>query len=292
MKYFLTDSTRHLKRLLVNRGANVASYESFSFSDGEVGYRLEEDVRRQTCAIVASIEPDPCSLFEVMALHRLIRENGAHECLLVIPYLGYARQDRQTQPGEASIGVMVAELLRNMNTTKIFAFDVHSDVIRKSLGPNFVEWPAAKLFAEALGRQETDIVIAPDEGAKKRAQRLASQFDPPAETGWIEKIRPRHNVAVAKTIHGDVKGKNVVIFDDMIDTGGTIEEAVRLVSKNGAMTIRVAATHGVFSDKALDRLSRLPIRGIFVTNTLPQKRFPKLQVVDISKTILETLERT
>lgn len=292
MKFLFTDSARHLKRLFVNRGVDMAAYESFEFSDGELGYRLEQDVKRQTCSIIASVGPDPRSLFDILAVHRLLRENGAHECLLVLTYLGYARQDRRTESGEAAIGIMVAEILRNMNTAKIFGFDLHSDPIRKSLGPNFIELSALDLLAKAINKEEIDMVVAPDEGARHRTARLAKLFDLPLEVGWIEKVRPRRNVAVAKSLHGNVSGKHVLILDDMIDTGGTIEEAVRLVSKSGAMTIRIAATHGIFSGKALDRLSRLPIREIFVTNTLPQKRLPKLQVIDVSTLILESLQQT
>jgi ribose-phosphate pyrophosphokinase len=108
----------------------------------------------------------------------------------------------------------------------------------------------------------------------------------------IEKVRPKPNVAIAKRLHGDVRGKDVLIVDDMIDTGGTLSEAVKLVSQNGAQSIRLAATHGIFSKNARDLLSRLPIEQILITNTLSQTRFPKLRILDITPLILEAIAQT
>jgi len=287
MKWFLTPSTVHLRDSLVERGAALGGWETVRFSDGERGYRLTEDVNGQAVTLLASVTPDPASLFDLLALFRLLGENGSQTPSLVIPYLGYARQDRPVRSGEGSLGVMVAELLRNLQPAGLRVLDVHSPRILEALGPRAIELSALPLFAEHLAHGEpVDVVVAPDAGARHRAQALADRLVPQAEVVIVEKTRPRPNVAVARTMRGDVAGKRVVLVDDMIDTGGTICEAVRLVSEGGARSIRLAATHGIFSADAGERLARLPVSDTWVTNSLPQPAHPRICVLDITPLLL------
>jgi ribose-phosphate pyrophosphokinase len=287
MKWFLTSSTAHLRNVLIGRGAALGGYETIPFADGERGYRLTEDVKGLAVTLLASVTPDPASLFELLALFRLLGDNGSQTPLVVIPYLGYARQDRPARTGEGSLGVMVAELLRNLQPAELRVLDVHSQRILEALGPRAIEVSALPLFADQLARGErVDVVVAPDAGARRRAQALADRLVPNAEVVFVEKTRPRPNVAVARTISGDVEAKCVVIVDDMIDTGGTICEAVRLVSERGARSIRLAATHGIFSHDARERISRLPVRDTWVTNSLPQPAHERIQVLDITPILL------
>ena len=199
------------------------------------------------------------------------------------------RQDRQNRKGEASIGAMVAELLRNLKTSRLVVCDVHSERIRQTLGPTVVEAIALPLFAAALAKHPPDAVIAPDKGSVPRARRLAELLQPHPEVALIDKVRPRPNVAIARHLHGDVRGKNTLIVDDMIDTGGTLAEAVKIAFENGAAAIRIAATHGIFSGEARDRLASLPVDEILVTNTLPQVRHAKIRRVDIVPLLLAAL---
>jgi len=287
VKWFLAPSTAHLRDALVARGEALGGYETIRFADGERGYRLTEDVDRQAVALLASVTTDPASLFDLLALFRVLVDNGSQTPLVVIPYLGYARQDRPVQAGEGSLGVMVAELLRNLQPADLRVLDVHSPRILEALGPRTIELSALPLFADQFARgAPVDVVVAPDAGARRRAQTLADRLVPNAEVVIVEKTRPRPNVAVARTISGDVKGKHVVIVDDMIDTGGTICEAVRLVSECGALSIRLAATHGIFSQDARERIVRLPVRDTWVTNSLPQPAHERIQVLDITPILL------
>jgi ribose-phosphate pyrophosphokinase len=249
-------------------------------------------VKGESVVLIASILPDPGSLFEIMVLHHLVRENGARETTLVIPYLGYARQDRPTRPVEGSIGIMVIEWLQTTNPSKLILFDVHSDLIRKAFRPFVTELSALPLIADALARHPPDVIVSPDAGFVSRAESLQKLLKSVPTLGVIEKIRPKRNVAIARQLYGDVLGKDVLIVDDMIDTGGTLSEAVKLVSQKGAQRIRLAAIHGIFSGGARDRLTRLPIKEMLITNTLPQIRSPKIRVLDISSLILNTLART
>jgi ribose-phosphate pyrophosphokinase len=286
MKSFLTDATRHLRPSLTRHGCTIGRYRSSAFADRERRYLLNEEVQGGSVAIIASVLPAPESLFDLLALHRLLLENGAARIDLVVPYLGYARQDRSDGRETAAIGVMVAELLRQTKASRLVVFDIHSERIRKVLGPSVIELSALPLIAAAVAKQPPDAIIAPDAGSIPRARRLAELISPHPEVALIDKVRPRPNVAVAKRLQGDVQGKNVLIIDDMIDTGGTLVEAVKLVLEHGAATIRIAATHGIFSDGAVERLSQLPVSGILVTNTLPQVRHPKIRCLDIVPSLL------
>ena len=225
-----------------------------------------------------------------MALHYLIRENGARGTTLVIPYLGYARQDRPSRLGEGSIGIMIAELLQKMDSSRLILFDVHSDRIRKTFNPSTKELSALPLFAEVLQKRPPDMIVSPDMGFVSKAQELSKLMKPHPEIAITEKVRPHPNVAIAKRFHGDARGKDVVIVDDMIDTGGTLSEAVRLVSREGAQSIRLAATHGIFSGRARDHLLRLPIEEVLITNTLPQIRHKKIHIIDIAPLLLKALK--
>ncbi len=289
MKLFLTNAVQHLRGLLKKHGFDLGQIESYAFADGERGYRLKDNVQGESAGVVGSILPDPQSLFDLMAFHHIVRENGAQELALLIPYLGYARQDRSSRPGEGAIGIMIIELVQSIKPSQLVLIDVHSDAIRRMLGPFVRELSALPLFAKALSRHLPEVVVSPDAGYVSRARQLAGLFNPHLEIAFIDKERPRPNFAVAKNLNGDVRGKNVVILDDIIDTGRTLVEAIRLVLRHGAKKICLAATHGIFSDQARERLCSLPVDEIVVTNTLPQIRYPKIRTLDIGLLIRNAL---
>jgi len=291
MKIFLTRFASHLQRPLRKHGLSLGKTELYTFADGELGYRLKDDVEGESIGVVGSILPNPQSLFDLMALHHLVGENRAKETNLIVPYLGYARQDRANRPGEGSIGVAVVKLLRGMNPSRLTLIDVHGDRIRKACGPLAKESSALPLFAKVLSRRLPGVVVSPDAGYVSRAKELAELLSVHSSVAVIDKVRPRPNRAVAKYLHGDVRGKDVVIVDDIIDTGRTLMEAVKLVIREGARTVRLAATHGIFSEDARKRLCSLPIDEILVTNTLPQIRHPKIHVTDISPVIRNALQK-
>ncbi len=281
MEYYLTDSTEHLRSSFIKHGCTVGQYEVSAFADGERRYHLKGEVAGQSVAIVASVLPAPESLFDLLALHRLLRENGATHIVLIVPYLGYARQDRLTHGGDASIGIMVVELLRSIKPSQLVVLDVHSGWIRKALGRSVIELSALPHFAVELAKRPPAVIVAPDTGSIPRARRLMGLLKPSPEIAMIDKVRPRANVAYARHLHGDVRGKDVLIVDDMIDTGRTIAEAVKLLKEQGAERVSIAATHGIFSAGALERLKNLRISEILITNTLPQVRRAKLRCFDI-----------
>ncbi len=282
MKLFLADSAKHLARNIKKHRFEIGRYESYVFADGERGYRLKEDIREESAVFIGSVLPNPESLFEILAFHRLARDNGARNIVFFIPYLSYARQDRPARPGEGSIGRMVIETLQRVNPSKLILFDVHSDLIRKTFRPFVTELSALPLISDYLAKSPPDVVVSPDAGFVSRAAKLQKLLKPEPSLAVIEKARPKPNVAIAKHLHGDVRKKDVLIVDDMIDTGGTLSEAVRLVSQNGARSIRLAATHGIFSGDARERLNHLPVKEVLITNTLAQIRSPRIRILDIT----------
>jgi len=287
MHYVLTPSTAHLRGALATRNRAASLCEPLFFADGERGYRLTEPVKDQDVTVVASVLPDPASLFDILALCALLRENGSRDPELVVPYLGYARQDRALQTGEGSIGLTVAGLLRDLKPATLRVLDVHSPLVLAALGSAVSEASAIPLFADRLRRGDAvEVVVAPDAGARRRAEALAAQLVPRPALASVDKVRPRPNVAVARLLRGDVQGKRVVIVDDMIDTGGTICQAVQLVMERGARYVSVAATHGIFSGPALERLAQLPIEDILVTNSLPQPERANVRVLDVTPMLI------
>lgn len=292
MRFYITPAADHLRPRLTAIGAQIGGWESFHFADGERGYRLSEEVMGRSVAVVGSVLPDPGSLFDLIALTQLLIENGAQRPALLIPYLGYARQDRPTRSGEGSLGAVVAGLLRDQGAERIAALDIHSVAVRAALGPAAVEASAVALFARHLARRRAiDVVVAPDRGARGRAETLAACLTPPAAVAVIEKSRPRPNVARAIGLEGEVAGRHLVIIDDMIDTGGTLCEAVRLLVGSGAESIRVAATHGIFSQGARERILALPVEEIMVTDSLPQPDHPRIDVLDVTPLLVTALSQ-
>ena len=292
MRFFITPSADHLRVRFAALGAEDGAWEQFRFADGEHGYRLNETVTGQSVVVVGSVMPEPESLLDLIALERLLVENGSLCPILMISYLGYARQDRPVRSGEGRLGVVVAGLLRDLGAERIVALDVHSAVVRAALGAAAVEASAVGLFAHHLAsHSQIDTVVAPDKGARERAQALALHLAPAATVAMIEKIRPHPNVAQATRLEGDVAGRNVLIIDDMIDTGGTICEAVRLLVAGGAASIRVAATHGIFSQGARERILSLPVDQLIVTNSLPQPEHRRIEVLDVAPVLLAALSQ-
>ena len=292
MRFFVTSSVDHLRSRLAGLGARIGAWESFQFADGERGYRLNETVMGESVAVVGSVTPDPGSLFDLIALARLLAENGSQPPLLLIPYLGYARQDRPVRHGEGSLGIVVAGLLRDLGVGRIVVLDVHSPFVRAALGAAAVEVSAIEALARHLaGQSPINAVVAPDSGARERARALAARLAPGTTVAVIEKVRPQPNVARALRLNGEVAGRHTLILDDMIDTGGTVCEATRLLVAGGAASIRVAATHGIFSQDARARILRLPVAQLIVTNSLPQPEDARIEVLDIVPALVAALSQ-
>lgn len=268
MTIFLTPSAAHLRSTLVRAGSGLGRYDVVRYPNGEWTVRLTQRIRGDAI-VVGNVTPSAESLLQMVALVQALDEIDARVSL-AIPHLAFARLDRLTARGESALGIAVARLLASLPVRTISVLDPHSDAIVRALGPRTKRLSALSHVAALLRDAGIDAVVAPDRGALPRARKLATLLPGRVGVAWIEKTRLGPGKTRAEKLHGSVRGKNVLVVDDMIDSGDTIRTAVRLLAASGASDMRVAATHGVFSKGARAMLARLPIRELIITDSLPQ----------------------
>src|SRR4051795_12440996 len=265
-----------------------------TFANGEIYCRYGENIRSADVFVFqthgSSIND---SLVEQLIMIDAAKRASAKRITAVCPFYGYARQDKKTEGREPITARLVADMLTAAGADRVVAVDLHTGQIQ-----GFFNMPVDHLTAlPVLSSYLLDtiegqpVVVSPDAGRVKLAQRLANHLN--ADLAIIDKRRPRHNVSVASVIVGDVVGRPCVLIDDMIDTAGTITSAAELLVDRGASVVYVAATHGVLSGPAIDRLKNAPIREVILTNTLPiedGKQFPELKVLSIAPIIADALD--
>lgn len=246
---------------------------------------MSDDVAGESVFLVGSVLPDANSLLELLMAADLLKRKGA-EVQLVILHFAYARQDKpdEREPFTAKI---VCRVLQTAGFEKIHIIDAHNVELRRFLG--FENVIPIDLFRKALARVRNPVIVAPDRGGVERAKALARLMN--AEAAFIQKERLGPGKVRSFNLEGDVKGHHAIIIDDMIDTGGTMIAAAKLLKACGARDVYVVATHGVFSADAITRLQSSPIKDVVVTNTLaPTGRFSKVKVVKIEPVINSLLE--
>ncbi len=280
-KLFYTSTCKHLaNKINLKKGKFIVEI----FSDGEIYVRVKENVKNKTVNVLASFFPPTDNLMEMALILDALKREKAN-VNLIIPYLGYSRQDRQVAKGEAVGAEVVCDIIKSFRPKKITVIDIHSPRLHKFM--KFTNIVPLSLFAEKFktNKKIKDfVVVAPDYGAIQHAKKLAKQLR--CSAAFLEKQRKKHNIAEIIGIRGNVKGKNILIIDDLIDTGGTIIEAAKFLKKKGAEDIYVAATHGLFSGNAVKRLEKSAVKMIYVTDTIPQKKKSrKINIIPISNTI-------
>lgn len=265
------------------------------FNDGETYIHIEKSVRGAKVFIVQPTSPPVNKhLMELLLIIDACKRASAKEINAIVPYYGYSRQDRKTQPREPISAKLVANLIEAAGADRVVTFDLHVDQIQ-----GFFNIPVDNLEAlpsianYILDKKLKDIVVvAPDVGGAKRARRLAKLLD--TNIAIIDKRRPAHGVTEVLNIIGEIKGKNCVIVDDIIDTAGTITSAAKELKQKGAKDIFLAATHPIFSGPAVKRLQDKSIKEIVVTNTIQlsgSTRFEKLKIISLAQTLAESIKR-
>jgi ribose-phosphate pyrophosphokinase len=269
------------------------------FADGEIMVRPEVPVRNKDITVIQSLsQPVNENLMELLITIDALKRASANAINVIIPYYAYARQDRKTLGREPITSKLVAMLLEKTGATRVSIVDIHSE---QSQG--FFEIPVDMLRAtfltvrEAIKKVSTKnlVIVSPDYGGVKRARSIAATLNVPLAI--LDKRRPSPNHAEITNILGNVKGKDCIISDDMIDTAGTIVEACRVLKKNGAKHITITATHGILSDPACERLDKAvqdgTISDIYLTNTIESvydREVDKLHIVDIGKYLAEIIK--
>jgi ribose-phosphate pyrophosphokinase len=273
-------------------GASLGKITHTKFSDGEFEVSYEETVRGSELFIIQSTFAPLDNLFELLLLIDAAKRASAHHIYAVIPYFGYARQDRKSKP-RVSIGAkLVANLLVAAGVNRIITMDLHSDQIQ-----GFFDVPVDHLYASSIfvpylkNLNLPNLTIAsPDTGGTKRANAYTRFLN--ADMVICHKHREQPNVVVDMVLIGDVKGKDVVLLDDIIDTAGTITTAANIIKDSGANSVRALCTHALFSGKAIDRINASALTEVIVTDTIPLKHSsPKITVLSVAPIFADVIHR-
>lgn len=254
-------------------GIEVGKSRTEVFPDSEIIVNIEEDVRGRDCFVVLSTaNPTNDNLMELMIFIDCLRRSSAKQIIPVIPYFGYARQDRKDKGRVPITAKLVANLLTEAGADRIIAIDLHAAQIQGFFDIPVDHLSATPVFLDYFDAKREELgdlcLVSPDVGNVKVAEAMANMLD--GDLAIINKKRVSGSkVSIDRRIIGDVKGKTVLMFDDMISTAGTVCEAANLVMHEGAVKIIAAATHGLFSGPAIERLAASPINQVITTNTIP-----------------------
>lgn len=266
------------------------------FPDGELHIELQESVRgHEVYLIQPTCPPVDEHLFELLLLADACRRAGAVHLTAVVPYFGYARQDRRSRGREPLSARLVADLISTSGVQRVVAVDLHSQAVESAFAIPVEHVSAVPMFAEAVGSSVSRdaVIVSPDLGAVKMAERYAKLLDLPVAI--IHKTRISGEEVSVKHIVGDVRDKQVLVIDDMISTGGTIEKAIKAVLEAGCSVsgIKVLASHGLLVSPAAERLGKLPIERMYVSDSVPRpEQFPvPLQVMSLAGLLAETIQR-
>lgn len=299
LKIFAGNSNPDLaKKIAQAVGVELGFCQISSFADGEIQVEVHESVRGQDVFIIQSTcPPANQNYMELFILMDALRRASANSINAVIPYYGYARQDRKVAPRAPISAKLMADLLTTAGADRVVAVDLHAAQIQ-----GFFNKPVDHLFAiptlarnwrETHGTGNDFVAVSPDAGGVERTRAFAKRIECPLAI--IDKRRSGPNEAKAYHLIGDVTGKTAIIIDDMIDTAGTLTQAVDSLYKNGAKRVFAVATHPVFSGPAITRLVESPIEKVLVTDTIPlseaARKSGKIEVVSVAPLLAEAIKR-
>ena len=274
-------------------GVELGKMNITHFADGEFEVGFEESVRGVHVYLIQSTFPTTDNLMELLLMVDAAKRASAKSIAAVIPYFGWARQDRKDKPRVSIAAKLVADMLMAAGIDCLITMDLHADQIQGFFNVPVNHLYASTVFAPYLESLHlSDMVIAsPDIGGAKRANGYAKYFDAPLVL--CHKQRAKANVVEKMTIIGDVTDKNVVIIDDMIDTAGTICKAAALMKENGAKSVRALASHPIMSDPACERIMESPLDEVIFTDSVPfdVSKCPKVTIVSIAGLFADTIQR-
>lgn len=293
VKIFAGRASQDLAQKIVQSyGTSLGNVKVTDFSDGEFQPSFEETVRGQDVFLVQSTMPPTDNLFELLLMVDAAKRASARKIIVVIPYFGFARQDRKDKPRVAIGARLVANMLMAAGIDRIMTMDLHADQIQ-----GFFEVPVDHLYGSTIFFKEIEkfnngnlIMAAPDAGGAKRANSYAKKLD--IGLAICHKQRRKANEVAEMTVIGDVRGKDVILIDDMIDTAGTLTKAADLFMENGANSVRAFCTHAVLSGPAYERLTKSKITELIVTDTIPLKQeHDKIRVLTVSDLFADVIRR-
>ncbi|MCS6912955.1 MAG: ribose-phosphate pyrophosphokinase [Myxococcales bacterium] len=272
--------------------------EVSTFSDGEIFVEIRENVRGVNCFVVQpTCAPVNNNLMELLIMIDALKRASAGSIIAIIPYFGYARQDRKVKPRTPISSKLVADLITAAGADRVVSVDLHAGQIQ-----GFFDIPVDHLYAmpvmieylRSRGLTGPDsIVISPDAGGVERARAYSKRLE--STLAIIDKRRPAPNISEVMNIIGEVRGKHAVIVDDIVDTAGTITEAARAILEQGARSVLACCTHGVLSGPALRRIEESGLSEVVVTDTIPQaaavRACSKIKVLSVARLLGEAIKR-
>lgn len=292
--FALSASQDLAKSIAKTMGTKVGKCDVHHFADGEILVEIGESVRGKDVFIVQSTSnPVTENLMEILVLADALKRASAKEITAVIPYFGYARQDRKAKPRQPITSRLVADLLTVAGVGRVVTIDLHAAQIQGFFDIPVDEMQALPLISKYFRNKNIDdlCIVSPDHGGATRARRLSDALDCPIAI--IDKRRPKPNAVEVMGIIGDVSGKNCILIDDMIDTAGTICAGASVLKEKGAKDVYIACTHGVLSGPAIERLSSCGAKEVIITDTIAipdEKKFDNLVEISVAELLAHTIE--
>jgi ribose-phosphate pyrophosphokinase len=292
MKIFSCRASQHLaQKIVAELGVELGKSSVTEFSDGEFQPCFDESVRGDMVFIIQSTNPPAENLFELLLMIDAAKRASAYKVIAVIPYYGFARQDRKDRPRVSIGSKLSADLLGTAGVDRIITMDLHADQIQ-----GFFNVPVDHLFGSAIFapyienlKLDNLTVSAPDMGGSKRANAYSRHLQ--SEMVLCYKLRKKPNVVEEMSVIGDVEGRNVVIIDDMVDTAGTLVLAAQIMKEKGAKSIRAFATHPILSGNAVERIDQSPITELVVTDSVPfVNRSSKIKVLSVAEIFAKVIQ--
>jgi ribose-phosphate pyrophosphokinase len=295
MKVFCGSSNSELcEKIVKEMNLELGKLKIKKFSNGETYVQLLENVRGEDIFLIQTAsEPINEHLIELLLMIDATKRASAKRITVVCPNYFYARQDRKAAPREPISARLVANMLMTAGTDRILTVDLHSDQTQGFFNIPFDNLPSKPLFLKKAKELEKNglVVVAPDAGAAKRNTKVSIELD--SELAIINKIRLKHNEAQAWNIIGaEIEGKDCMIFDDMVDTGGSLCLAAEMLKKKGAKQIYAFITHGILSGEAIKKIEKSELDKLFITDTIPLKeKSEKIEIISIARYLAEAIER-
>jgi len=299
IKIFAANSNQRVaKQIAECLGLPMGKSEVGTFSDGEISVSLFESVRGSDCFIVQSTcAPVNNNLMELLIMIDAMKRASAARITAVMPYFGYARQDRKAKARDPISAKLVADLITTAGADRVLTMDLHAPQIQGFFNIPVDHLLGAPLLSsylkEKVGDQTDDyVVVSPDLGSVTRARNFAARIGCPLAI--VDKRRQKANVCEVMNIIGDVKNKKVILVDDMIDTAGTLCNAAAAIMEKGAQEVNACVTHAVLSGPAIDRIKASPLKEVVLLDTVPlpeEKALPNITVLPVAPVFAEAIER-
>lgn len=287
-----TKSEYMAKEICASLGVELGKMNIQRFADGEFEVSFEESIRGCEVYLVQSTFPNSDNLMELLLMIDAAKRASAQSIIAVMPYFGWARQDRKDKPRVSIAAKLVADLLSTAGVDRVICMDLHADQIQ-----GFFNVPVDHLYASSVFipyieslHLENMAIATPDVGGAKRANNYAKYFNVPLIL--CHKQRAKANVVATMTVIGDVQDKNIILIDDMVDTAGTITKAADLMMEKGAKSVRALCSHAIMSDPASDRVNESGITEMIFTNSIPYKgNCHKCTILSVAHLIADTIRR-